>query len=168
MAWYLLSAKSLHEPMRTRFTDGCMYLQASISYHIEAETKWPTFSRWHFQMHFLVWKCINLEVRINNIPALVQIMAWRRIGDKPLSEPMMVNLLTHVCVTRPQSVIRLLLVETMTLAAWYITQSDARIAVLLKVTEDFKGSTKDLTYCLGCGKKPQINWFRHKFERSIV
>ena len=30
------------------------------------------------------------KVRINNIPALVQIMAWRRPGDKPLSEPMMV------------------------------------------------------------------------------
>ena len=27
---------------------------------------------------------------INNIPALVQIMAWRRPGDKPLSEPMLV------------------------------------------------------------------------------
>ena len=27
---------------------------------------------------------------INNIPALVQIMAWRRPGEKPLSEPMMV------------------------------------------------------------------------------
>ena len=39
---------------------------------------------------------------INNIPALVQIMAWRRSGDKPLSEPMMVSLLTHICVTRPQ------------------------------------------------------------------
>ena len=39
---------------------------------------------------------------INNIPALVQIMAWRRLGDKPLSEPMMVLLLTHICVTRPQ------------------------------------------------------------------
>ena len=25
-------------------------------------------------------------------------MAWRRPGDKPLSEPMMVNLLTHICV----------------------------------------------------------------------
>ena len=37
-----------------------------------------------------------------NIPALVQIMAWRRSGDKPLSEPMMVNLPTHICVTRPQ------------------------------------------------------------------
>ena len=39
---------------------------------------------------------------INNIPALVQIMAWRRAGDKPLSEPMMVRLTTHICVTRPQ------------------------------------------------------------------
>ena len=42
---------------------------------------------------------------INNIPALVQIMAWHRSGDKPLSEPMMVSLLTHICVTRPQWVI---------------------------------------------------------------
>ena len=38
----------------------------------------------------------------NNIPALVQIMAWRRPGDKPLSEPVMVSLLTHICVTRSQ------------------------------------------------------------------
>ena len=42
------------------------------------------------------------DVRINNIPALVQIMAWRRPGDKPLYEPMMVSFLTHTCVTRPQ------------------------------------------------------------------
>ena len=39
---------------------------------------------------------------ISTIPALVQIMAWRRPGDKPLSEPVMVSLLTHICVTRPQ------------------------------------------------------------------
>ena len=38
---------------------------------------------------------------INNIPALVQIMAWRRPGNKPLSEPMMVSLPTYICVTRP-------------------------------------------------------------------
>ena len=31
-----------------------------------------------------------LKVRVNNILALVQITAWRRPGDKPLSEPMMV------------------------------------------------------------------------------
>ena len=40
--------------------------------------------------------------QINNIPSLVQIMAWRRPGDKPLFEPMMVNLVTHICVTQPQ------------------------------------------------------------------
>ena len=27
--------------------------------------------------------------QVNNIPPLVQIMAWHRIGDKPLSEPML-------------------------------------------------------------------------------
>ena len=55
-------------------------------------------------------ECISLRislkvvpyVRINNIPALVQIMAWRRPGDKPLSGTMMVSLLTHLCVARPQ------------------------------------------------------------------
>ena len=82
-----------------------------------AETTWPPFRRRHFQTHFH-WmnECygnfdyceISSEVcswypgPINNIPALVQIMAWRQLGDKPLSEPMMVLLLTHICVTRPQ------------------------------------------------------------------
>ena len=31
-------------------------------------------------------------------------MAWRRPGDMPLSEPMIVSLTTHTCVTRPQRV----------------------------------------------------------------
>ena len=47
------------------------------------------------------------KVRINSILALSQIMAWRRPGDKPLSEPMMICLLTHICVTRPQWVSKL-------------------------------------------------------------
>ena len=55
-----------------------------------------------------VWIPIKISLKfvpkgpINNIPALVQIMAWRRSGDKPLSEPMMVSLPMHICVTRPQ------------------------------------------------------------------
>ena len=55
-----------------------------------------------------VWIPIKISLNIvptgpmNNIPALVQIMAWRRPGDKPLSGPMMVSLLTHICVARPQ------------------------------------------------------------------
>ena len=39
---------------------------------------------------------------INNILALVHIMAWRRSGDKPLSETMLVRLPTHICATWPQ------------------------------------------------------------------
>ena len=63
--------------------------------------------RWIF-LNENSWILINISLKfvprvpINNIPALVQIMAWRRPGDKPLSEPMMVSLLTHICVTRPQ------------------------------------------------------------------
>ena len=55
-----------------------------------------------------VWISTNISLKfvprgpINNIPTLVQVMAWRRPGDKPLSEPMMVRLPTHICVTRPQ------------------------------------------------------------------
>ena len=41
---------------------------------------------------------------IDNNQALVQIMAWRRSGDKPLSEPMMGKFGAHVCVSRPQIV----------------------------------------------------------------
>ena len=62
----------------------------------------------HIFLNGNVWISINISLRfvpmrpIDNIPALVRIMAWRRPGDKPLSEPMMVSLLTHICVTRPQ------------------------------------------------------------------
>ena len=57
-----------------------------------------------------VWILIKISLKfvpkglINNIPALVQIMAWCRPSDKPLSEPLMVRSLTHICVTRPQRV----------------------------------------------------------------
>ena len=55
-----------------------------------------------------VWISIEIPLKfvpkgpINNIPALVKIMAWRRPGDKALSGPMMVRLPTHICVSRPQ------------------------------------------------------------------
>ena len=42
------------------------------------------------------------ESTIDKIPALVQIMACRRPGDKPLSEPMMVSSPTHIWVPRSQ------------------------------------------------------------------
>ena len=65
-----------------------------------------TFKRIFFNENIRISIKISLKFvpkgSINNNPALVQIMAWRRSGDKPLSEPMMVSLLMHICVTRPQ------------------------------------------------------------------
>ena len=68
--------------------------------------------RFHWSLFLNVVKTLSLrhycvmcplgKGPINNSPTLIQIMAWRRSGDKPLSEPMMVCLLTHICVTRPQ------------------------------------------------------------------
>ena len=80
--------------------------------HIEAETKWTTFRGRHIQTYYPffngnVWISTKISLKfvpkgpINNIPALLQIMSWRRQGDKPLSETMMVSLLMHICVTRP-------------------------------------------------------------------
>ena len=65
-----------------------------------------TFSNAFFYMK--MWISIKISLKlvskgpINNIPELVKIMAWCRPGDKPLSEPMIVSLLTHICITQPQ------------------------------------------------------------------
>ena len=71
------------------------------------------FTRRHFKCIFRN-ENVSISIKISlkfvlkgpssNIPALAQIMAWRRPGDKPLSETMMVTLLTHIHVTRPQCV----------------------------------------------------------------
>ena len=42
------------------------------------------------QISLKIWLKSVSSIRINNIPALVQKMSWRRPGDKPLSEPNMV------------------------------------------------------------------------------
>ena len=84
---------------------------------IEAERQnGRSFSRQYIPLHFFE-KNVEIAIKIslkfvpkgpiNNIQAFVQIMAWRRPGDKPLSEPMMVRLLMNICVTRPQWVNRI-------------------------------------------------------------
>ena len=55
-----------------------------------------------------VWIFLKIPLKfipmvwINNISALVQIMARRRPGNQPLSDPMMGNSLMHICITWPQ------------------------------------------------------------------
>ena len=65
-----------------------------------------TFKRIFLNENVIIWIKISLKFvpkgPIKNNPAPAQIMAWRRQGNKPLSEPMMVNLPMHICLTRPQ------------------------------------------------------------------
>ena len=62
-----------------------------------------SWMKMHASRRKFYWSLL-LKVSIDNIPALVQIMAWRRPGDKPFPEPIMVRLLTHICGTRPPRV----------------------------------------------------------------
>ena len=99
-----------------RHPDRLQHWLASRAHSGTGKLNWLTQNCRHFADD--IFKCISLNEnmwislkislkfvpkdRINNIPALVQIMAWRRPGDKPLSEPVMVSLLTHICVIRRQ------------------------------------------------------------------
>ena len=59
-----------------------------------------TFKSIFLNENVRIWIKISVKFvpkgQIDNIPLLVQIMAWRRPGDKPLSEAIMVNLPTHI------------------------------------------------------------------------
>ena len=84
----------------------------NLCWHIEVETKMAAISQTTiFKCIFLNENiCISINAslnfvprdQINNIPALVQIMTCRLVGAKPISESMMVSLLTHICIFRPQ------------------------------------------------------------------
>ena len=97
----------LSRKLRRRKTDGsCVHINT-----LRPRQNGRHFADDIFKCIFLnenVWISIGISLKfvprgpINNIPALVQIMAWRQSGYKPLSEPMMSILLTHIYVTRPQ------------------------------------------------------------------
>ena len=71
-----------------------------------AAISYTTFSRTlssmtMYEPRINISKTFVPNVPINNIPALVQRMAWYRSGDKTLPDLMMVSLLAHICVIRP-------------------------------------------------------------------
>ena len=86
-------------------------LSWSFEYHIEVETQWTPVCRRYFKCIFLNengWFSPTIspnfvpDARFNNIREWVQTMAWHRPDETPLYEPMVVSLLTNICVTRPQ------------------------------------------------------------------
>ena len=73
--------------------------------HVEGQSltplthpQWPPNSQTIFSNVFLWIKKIKISLKfvpkgpLDNNPALVHVMAWRRIGDKPLSEPMLTSI----------------------------------------------------------------------------
>ena len=85
------------------------------------------------------------KVPIDNIPALVQVMAWHRPGDKPLSEAMMVSLLTHICVSRPQ----------------WVNNGE------VEYNSDFV-LTKDFPYITLTGELQRVLWLFEKIVHTIT
>ena len=124
--WEVFLFSGINSPMGEKLTRmvGELLFEAHTCYemkwnssHLDSETDIsiitlrPRQNCGHFKPIFLnenIRVSIKISLKfvpkvfINNILALVQIMAWRWPGDKPLSEPMMVCWLTHICVTRPQ------------------------------------------------------------------
>ena len=61
-------------------------------------TKWTSYHRRNFQVYFLEWQILYFDPNsrgncnfgpINSKSSMIQVMVWRRIGDKPLPEPML-------------------------------------------------------------------------------
>ena len=111
-----------------------------------------------------VWILIKISLKfvpkglINNIPALVQILAWRRPGDKPLSEPMMVGLLTHIglCVTRPQWV-KLNIVEVRVWNGDYIRR---------KIMDVIPHPGSNLNWSLLAKRIIDLHWYKEVIAKS--
>ena len=89
--------------LKISFSDAKLGTAKGTAQHIEAETEGPPLCRRRFEMNYLRFKfhwSLSLRAQLTIFPLLVHIMAWHRQGDKPLSEPMIVSLLTHICATR--------------------------------------------------------------------
>ena len=81
-----------------RYSQFCWCQSSNPNQLIVPSRKCRSFRRWYFQMHVHKWKMfISIQISlkfvpkcpIDNNPALVAIMAWRRVGDTPLSEPIL-------------------------------------------------------------------------------
>ena len=109
-------------PHHMTWADGFIILKA---WHLNTLKKPRQNSRYFaddtFKCIFMnenVWIYIKVSHKLihkgpfDNIPALVQIIAWRWPGDEPLSEPMIARLLMHIWVTRPQWIYTFMFIGT--------------------------------------------------------
>ena len=104
----------LSKQLSYKTSNGKQMAKVTMLNYNSMNTLRPRQNGRHFPDDIFTWIFLNENVSISiktslkfvpkgpidNIPALVQIMAWRRSGDKPLSERLMVRLLTHMWGTR--------------------------------------------------------------------
>ena len=82
-----------------------------------------------------VWISIKISLKfvpkgqISNNPALIQILAWRQPGEKPLSALMVVRLPTHIYVTRAQCDIYLSALANVKGLKWYDENRNRRTSI---------------------------------------
>ena len=103
--FHLMTSSCVMKPMNDMINGSNQQIVIQLFNTLRPRQNGRHFADDIFKCIFLnenVWIPIKISMKfvpkgpINNIPALVQIMAWRRPGDKPLSEPMMISLQTHI------------------------------------------------------------------------
>ena len=91
---------SIHLSLSANLSDYLKLVSEALT-HLD-EDKWPQFFRWPFQENAWISIKISLkfvpEGRINYSNIVSDNGSWP--GGKPLSEPVMIRLLTHICMLR--------------------------------------------------------------------
>ena len=116
LAYILLTSISRYSDLDMQNSIFHQQASSALQFHRHINTLWPIQNGRHIADD--VFRCILLNQNIlisfrislkfvpngpiSNSPETVEIMTWRRSGAKPLSEPMMLGLPTHICVTRPE------------------------------------------------------------------
>ena len=93
----------LHGCSRLNGAYRCSRSQNALASTLSHAISWMEIYKFWLRFHRSLFQKIQLTI----FHHFFQIMACRRPGDKPLSEPMMASLMTHICATQPQWVRRL-------------------------------------------------------------
>ena len=141
-------------------------------------TFWNAFSLMKMYVCRVSLKSVP-KVPNSNIPALGQIMAYCRPGDKPSSEPVMVRLLMHIWVTRPQWVKKTMLdrnqevgnsLVCLTLAGALLNDNPLWIEWLCQMKKMFLLKIDDLLCCPPMLKisNDSVKWNKCACQKFVI
>ena len=105
--WHVLTRQAANVSGWKKHSQICFYMLAThwgwdkmaaiYQYTFLNAFSWLEMYTFRLRFHWSLF----IRVQLIIFPALNQAMAWCRPGNKPLSEPMMVILPTHICVSLP-------------------------------------------------------------------